>query len=834
MEDIRYSAFISYRHVSPDREIAVKLHSLIENYGIPSGIKKKLGIRKMGRVFRDEEELPLSTDLGGDIYRALDNSDWLIVVCSPAYLESKWCRAELEYFISIGKRDRILTVLADGEPENAFPEVLRYEEKDGIKREIEPLAADVRADSVSESLKKLGNEKLRILAPMLGVAFDDLRQRAHRRQMRIIASASLAGLMLLAGFLVFAVIKNGQIARQRDLAMDNQMQLLIEEANIASSGGSKLRALAGLRDAAEIRETVGDKNDLQFSAALEYALCSEAFEPVLTIDSNNRQFDSLVFSHNDDYLAGITNLNSAALIDASTGKILYTVSRSDLGQLDSVGFTLDDEYFYMVDSWYGFVSLYRVSDGSLFAQFDASNGMAWNIAGEVFPVSDSELLIIKEQVMVLWNYKKNSSKEILPCGNGTFESYTRPLIVCLSPDRKSVAVGSHGYGTGMKILSLDGKSETSLEFDAGRGYPSIMYSGDGRYLAAVSGSMYFIWDASSGKLVRSGTNDVRGASQDILINYDGSVLLTMTSTFLKAVDTETGNVLWEKTEDSNVITECRISPNGRYVSAMGGINGIFDIDTGEELSPVGGTLFSSDSSKVITGTYSSDTCLLVTPMFATKQYERNYEGKLYSVPRYTDPGAMISISLKHNPGDYYKTYPGNVGRKEQAYVSPDLRYAAWTHVDGFVEVFDISDPGNAVNKYCMAEHCYSSVEDLVFSGNTMASCGGYDPRCVLFDLEKGDITYVLAGEGYCHRAEFSADGSKIVILCGRSKDKAFVYSVESGTLLYSFTCEEGRHIEDIGFDEENGKVVAVLDNKDAWTGVVYKDIEAMLKEAERR
>jgi hypothetical protein len=73
-----------------------------------------------------------------------------------------------------------------------------------------------------------------------------------------------------------------------------------------------------------------------------------------------------------------------------------------------------------------------------------------------------------------------------------------------------------------------------------------------------------------------------------------------------------------------------------------------------------------------------------------------------------------------------------------------------------------------------------------------------------------------------------------VILCGRSKDKAFVYSVESGTLLYSFTCEEGRHIEDIGFDEENGKVVAVLDNKDAWTGVVYKDIEAMLKEAERR
>ena len=116
----------------------------------------------------------------------------------------------------------------------------------------------------------------------------------------------------------------------------------------------------------------------------------------------------------------------------------------------------------------------------------------------------------------------------------------------------------------------------------------------------------------------------------------------------------------------------------------------------------------------------------------------------------------------------------------------------------------------------------------------MASCGGYDPRCVLFDLEKGEISYVLAGEGYCHKAEFSEDGSKIIILCGRSKDKAFVYAVESGTLLYTFECGEERHIEDVGFDEKEGKVVALLDNGDAITGIIYRGIDDMLKEAEKR
>ena len=116
MEQQKYCAFISYRHQSPDREIAGRLHTLIENYVSPASVRGKKGAKHPGKVFRDREELPLSSDLGKDIENALDQSEWLIAVCSPRYMESRWCMRELTYFIERHGRERVLTVLAEGEP----------------------------------------------------------------------------------------------------------------------------------------------------------------------------------------------------------------------------------------------------------------------------------------------------------------------------------------------------------------------------------------------------------------------------------------------------------------------------------------------------------------------------------------------------------------------------------------------------------------------------------------------------------------------------------------------------------------------------------------------
>ena len=79
MSSSQYTAFISYRHQTPDQEIAKKLHQMIETYTVPAALRQD-GARHPGKVFRDQEELPLSADLGRDIEAALDNSELLICI----------------------------------------------------------------------------------------------------------------------------------------------------------------------------------------------------------------------------------------------------------------------------------------------------------------------------------------------------------------------------------------------------------------------------------------------------------------------------------------------------------------------------------------------------------------------------------------------------------------------------------------------------------------------------------------------------------------------------------------------------------------------------------
>ena len=834
MEEYQYTAFISYRHQSPDDEIAKKLHTMIETYSIPGNVRKSSGRKKMERVFRDEEELPLSKDLGGDIRKALENSEWFIAICSPRYLESRWCKAELEYFIELGKRDHILTVLVEGEPGDSFPEELLYEMKDGDKVEVEPLAADVRGDTLSASLQKLKSEKLRIIAPILDVAYDELRQRERRRKTQRTISALAAVFLLLTGFLIYAVMKNNEITKQRDVAVNNEMLLLIEQANIDGSSGNKLPALQTLLKASDVRDVIGERNDKEFSAALEYALYNGEFESLLHIDNNNRQFDELVFSNDDRYLLGITNLNSACLIDAKTGKILFTVSRSDIGQLDSVGFTKDDRYFYMVDSWYGFVSLYSVENGELYRQYDASDGYAWNIGEKVFPMSQDRILIFKQKAMVIWNYETDTEEEILPCGDKPFETYTQPLIVTLSDDESKVFVGSHGYEAGMQVMSLDGKRVIPLEYDKERGYMNVTFSKDGRFCAATSTTLFDVWNADTGECVFEGDNGDISLSQNVILSDDGRILIVMSSNYLRAYDTIKKDLLWEHTTESNIMTEAYLSPNGRFIASSGGINGVYDTYTGECLYEEGATLFSHDDRLVLSHSYDNKPALLSTPVSSTSSLDRNFKESLYHTVRFTEPTENITVELKHNCGDFYKTYPGNANRQALWFTDEDLRYAVHTDYDGFIEVFDISDPKNTTNIYCLAEHCYSCVSDLIIRGDLMASCGGYDPRVVLFDLREGQIRFVLAGNEYCHTAELSRDGSKVVFLCGFGAKDAYVYSTETGNLLYHLSAPEEDRFTEVGFTEDGKKVAALLDKGGAMTGVIYPDIGGMLEEARKR
>lgn len=265
LNEMHYDAFISYRHNEKDSYIAKSIHKRLETFKLPRALRKNLDfdVKGITRVFRDEEELPLSSDLSDTINNALQNSEYLICICTPEYLNSSWCMMEVESFLRIRDHSHILVVLADGEPEDSFPEILTFEDvqirdDDGSvrieRKKIEPLAADVRGQNKRETDKKMEAAVMRLCASIIGVNYDDLRQRHREAKLkRLIALSTCIGACLLV-FGIFVSVTFLEISRQND-------EITKQNTEINKQNMTIREQYAELRDkhAASVAETANEQ-----------------------------------------------------------------------------------------------------------------------------------------------------------------------------------------------------------------------------------------------------------------------------------------------------------------------------------------------------------------------------------------------------------------------------------------------------------------------------------------------------------------------------------------------------------------------------------------------
>jgi hypothetical protein len=226
----QYWGFISYSH--QNKEWGKWVQRQLEGYRIPRRLVGRVtsqGVipRRLLPVFRDEAELPTSSDLGNAIRSALMASRTLIVVCSPSAAKSRWVSQEVVTFKSLPgeHRSRVLCLIVDGEPnaadkpqlgaEECFPEAIRFEVDDDGRltdHRIEPIAADVRTGASSRR-----DAKLKLVAGVIGVGFDELRRRDIIRG-RLRFAFALAALSVVALALV-ASWQAVQIANRRVRAL---------------------------------------------------------------------------------------------------------------------------------------------------------------------------------------------------------------------------------------------------------------------------------------------------------------------------------------------------------------------------------------------------------------------------------------------------------------------------------------------------------------------------------------------------------------------------------------------------------------------------------------
>lgn len=217
-----YWAYISYSH--KDEKWAKWLHDAIETYQVP---RQLIGKKTNGQIipnrlipiFRDRTELPSSSDLGDVLDKALRESKFMIVLCSPSAAGSQWVNEEILRFKRLGKESRILALIIDGDPNagECFPDSLihRLNESGDLTPEIiEPIAADVRPNQDGKS-----NAKLKLISGMLSVGFDELKQRdLQRKYFRMMALTAFAVVITLitSSLSIYAFLKSRDAERRRD------------------------------------------------------------------------------------------------------------------------------------------------------------------------------------------------------------------------------------------------------------------------------------------------------------------------------------------------------------------------------------------------------------------------------------------------------------------------------------------------------------------------------------------------------------------------------------------------------------------------------------------
>jgi tetratricopeptide (TPR) repeat protein len=207
----RYKAFISYSH--RDRKVAEWLHRALETYRAPRALASAGA--SLRPIFRDRDELSASADLNHVIRDALDLSDALIVLCSPASVASRWVDQEVEYFLKGSGLARILCVITPDTPAaTPLSEVLPPSLHAALPEGVEPLAVDLRPDADGKRLARL-----KIAARLLGVSLDRLVQRDARRRLQVMTAFTSVAVAIALGMGVMTVVtlKSRQIAReQRD------------------------------------------------------------------------------------------------------------------------------------------------------------------------------------------------------------------------------------------------------------------------------------------------------------------------------------------------------------------------------------------------------------------------------------------------------------------------------------------------------------------------------------------------------------------------------------------------------------------------------------------
>ena len=376
-----YFVFISYS--SLDNEWAIWLRHELEHYHLPASFNGRTDVRdNLRKVFRDRDELSAGPEWDEQVQKALEDTNNLIVICSPHSAKSEAVNKEVETFIALGKEDHIFPFIVEGDkPEDCFPPALRHSK----------LGGDVNKDGGRDSAF------IKVVAGMLKVSFPSLwnryeiekaeeerKQREQRDKLYMFQSRFLANKVL-------QLIDEGDVTTAKRLAIEalpvdinNPNRPYLPEAEhalrsavsyryeiIFKPGITRIDGLEGSVEGWEyyeddkenfIMQTDFDKEHKMFAAVLKdsriyvwnYENGKVLFEYISRYN-NNDSFLCARFCNSGKYLAIISNdSNDVVLFDIMNGSEIKRLNGNDVIEISHNGrylITVDTNDIFIWDTF---------------------------------------------------------------------------------------------------------------------------------------------------------------------------------------------------------------------------------------------------------------------------------------------------------------------------------------------------------------------------------------------------------------------------------------------------------------------------------------------------
>ena len=611
-----YWCFISYRHADnrePGRQWATWLHQAIETYEVPAELVGQVNARgdtipaRIFPVFRDEEELPVDADLAAPIYRALDASRFLLVICSPRSAASPYVGNEIRYFKQLGFGDRVLAVMIEGEPnassdagkqamgfaagDECFPEALRHAVgPDGavLADRSEPIAADFRIgaaqgwtspeayrlalrdggglsaktidDQVEAYRRRCELMKLKIIAGILGVPLGTLTQRDKAYQLALAQKraktlrrwlVAVAALALIAAALGLTAYRSAELASaQRDIARNTLNRLMVsrvwENLGRGETQPAVRYALNGLQDAA----TPVALQELRSALAATLFASGNSLPPLV----HEGPVNAAHFSADGLKLVTASDDGTARIWDASTGKPIVTL-KGHAGPVIAARFSAE-AILVATAGKDKTVKLWNADTGQLLETFSGHTDTINDVA---FAPDDQRIVTASEDgTAKVWD---------VTSGRLIFTLRPGPSIVAtavFSPDGQRIltteldnSITLWSSADGRRIAKLTGHSDLVI---------GASFSPDSQRIVTASlDRTAKIWNAADGTLRVTLTGHI-GAVQSAQFSPDGRRVVTASEDkSAKIWDAATGEAITTLAGHNDIVARALFSADGRRI-----------------------------------------------------------------------------------------------------------------------------------------------------------------------------------------------------------------------------------------------------------------------------